>query len=1118
MDQLFGLSMDTLLLVIIALLLIVGAILGVLAWRQPLFFRLGLRNIPRRRAQTVLIVVGLMLSTLIISSAFTTGDTLSNSLRNTALQIAGRIDHLIQYDSDPGRSVSQRDAVIPQQVADDLQAEFADRPEIQGFTRAIFDNVAMLNRDSEQLLPISFLLGLDPAEADAIGGIPNRGGGRLNLSDLEPGSIILNETAATELAAEKGHQIEVGVLGELRRFTLVDIAEDTLVSGKVNVAEPQGGVINLLDAQRFFDQEGRVTGIGVTAVGGVTGALRLSDQLDAELNAFLDRRAQEEVHADVPLQDRVYADERGESIFNSDPFKQDSIDDAEEFGSVFTTLFLLMGLFSIAAGILLIFLIFVLLAEERKPEMGIARAVGMRRWHLVQTYLAEGMAYNLGAALIGTVLGIIVAFFMIAVLNNAFQDFGFEFKRHVEPRSVVVAAGLGIVITFITVTISSFRVSLLNIVAAIRDIPESRVVSRRPISWLGLITTTLGLLLLPTTIITTPLGILLFPIVGPPLARRGWSEWLIVPAWTLMRRRQEWWFPVTFFGLIFAIQGGGNGAAWLYLTGLTLAPLGLLLLARRLGGAHGFPHPGRIAHSLAGLSVLFFWFAPSEFHEGVLGVDVEGDVELFFLSGAAMVTAAVVVTMFNLDLLLGLLRRMGFLFGRARPVVLTAAAYPGTSRFRTGMTISMIAIIMFALVTFTTINQNFARLFTSDTAAGGYDIQADANRNAFFDDLEPALAEAGRPDLAERLEGAGVLRIGSINGTDIQTREYQDYDGFKEQLILDAAGNPRSVRPEDRDEFRQLFLAGADDRFIEGNEVLLQARAFGFESDAAVWQALGTPTVDGRHYAVISATAVEESGGFAPIDDQDFKLPDEIGEESTRIPEVTVRISNTASGDSERVTIIGVIDQIVGITAAFPGDLVPTLIVHDSVLLDLYPAPDVNRFLARVQPGFDQLETAQAIEATLRVETVSIRAELENQQDTFNAILALFQGFTALGLLAGLAALGVIAVRAVVERRQQIGVQRAIGFRASFVRLGLELEMSFIALIGLLLGAGLAIALSWRLFDEGAFGSTSGAAFYIPVARILIFFAAAMLATVILTYVPARQASRTTIAEALRYE
>ena len=48
-----------------------------------------------------------------------------------------------------------------------------------------------------------------------------------------------------------------------------------------------------------------------------------------------------------------------------------------EEAAFFVTIFLIFGLFSIAAGVLLIFLIFVMLAAERRSEMGMARAVGI---------------------------------------------------------------------------------------------------------------------------------------------------------------------------------------------------------------------------------------------------------------------------------------------------------------------------------------------------------------------------------------------------------------------------------------------------------------------------------------------------------------------------------------------------------------------------------------------------------------------------------------------------------------------------------------------------------------------------------------------------------------------
>ena len=90
MEEFFGIiSMDDLavyLLIAVGLILVTLFVLG---WRNRVVMRLGLRNIPRRRAQTVLIVFGLMLSTLIIAAAFGTGDTMTNSFRALALNDLG---------------------------------------------------------------------------------------------------------------------------------------------------------------------------------------------------------------------------------------------------------------------------------------------------------------------------------------------------------------------------------------------------------------------------------------------------------------------------------------------------------------------------------------------------------------------------------------------------------------------------------------------------------------------------------------------------------------------------------------------------------------------------------------------------------------------------------------------------------------------------------------------------------------------------------------------------------------------------------------------------------------------------------------------------------------------
>ena len=71
-----------------------------------------------------------------------------------------------------------------------------------------------------------------------------------------------------------------------------------------------------------------------------------------------------------------------------------------------------------------------------------------------------------------------------------------------------------------------------------------------------------------------------------------------------------------------------------------------------------------------------------------------------------------------------------------------------------------------------------------------------------------------------------------------------------------------------------------------------------------------------------------------------------------------------------------------------------------------------------------------------------VMADVTAGSVTFNRLI---QGFMGLGLLVGVAALGVISARSVVERRQQIGVMRALGFRRRMVEASFLLESSFLA-------------------------------------------------------------------------
>ena len=347
--------------------------------------------------------------------------------------------------------------------------------------------------------------------------------------------------------------------------------------------------------------------------------------------------------------------------------KRSLLDTAEQVGSVVTSFFILFGLFSIMVGILLIFLIFVMLAAARRSELGMARAVGARRWHLVQMFVFEGTAYSLVAGIIGVGLGLLASALIVGIINQIFAGGGagdgsedFQLTRHFEFRSAVVAYCLGMVITFITVGFSAYRVSRMNIVAAIRDLPTPQETNTA--SALQQLTRLIasGLFLLPLQVLYSAARALLAGRIS-----RGTGLLLLVPlsvpaspvvfVYTLFQLllspfRQGWMVVIRMI-LSVTVVGMGIILVWLasqtdsaiwFRLGVTAAVIGIGLLMRSLLNVNNV-RPGvsdRVAYTFIGAVTLFFWFLPFSALRALVG-ELNAGIEMFFVSGVTMVAAAV---------------------------------------------------------------------------------------------------------------------------------------------------------------------------------------------------------------------------------------------------------------------------------------------------------------------------------------------------------------------------------------------------------------------------------------------------------------------------------------------
>lgn len=993
MDSIFGVPTDRLLSVLLVLFALGAVVLTVSALRNRVAFKMAVRNIPRRRAQTALIVMGLMLATMLFSASFTTGDTLTNSIRNEALDEIGQVDVVVKAEAsdDSGQFAplpSSRDAYFDESVASNVRDRLDGDSGVAGVAPLAKETVPVSARSGDRSEPRVDVLGMDTASMQGFDRLAGASGA-LSTEDLGENEVYVSAENAEELGVSSGDEVEVFLGPQPTELTVAEIYERG-----ANPATDTSLVMPLDELQEITGTEGEVNNVLISHAGP---AVEGGEHTGATTDALAPVLAANDLEAD--------------------PVKADAIEEADENGAQFSSIFLLFGMFSIAAGILLIFLIFVMLAAERKRELGISRGVGMQRGHLVRMFAFEGALYALMASAVGSVAGIGVGWAMVRIIGEAFAGQDFQVAFAARPENVAIAFTLGMVLTFAVVLISSWRVSRLNIVRAIRDIPEP---DRRGRTVKG------------------ALAAALTPVFG------GLATW----------------------------QGFATEQLGLLMLGLSLLIIGAALVLRVFGV------PDRISFTTAGAGLLVLWLLPSDYFPA----GMSQGMEMFFLSGIMMVIGAIWVTIYNADLLLAAIVAV---FGRLRglpPVLKTAVSYPMQSRFRTGMTLAMFSLVVFTLVTMSFINTAFAGVFSdTDRLSGGFDIQAEAGYTAPVEDMDSALASADGVNEDE------IAATGSLSGIPTEAKQ-QDTDRQK----------------------KDLFIQGVDEGYSENTGYGFNITAKEYDTKREVWRALQ----EEEDTAVVSAALAPSRSNFdvgappPPLQLSGFYQEDEA------LPEdLYLRVENPETGEERELRVIGVVED----SAFFASPVMTSQQTIDEIAG--LPVPPQSYMFA-LQDGADAAAVADSLEqgfAQNGLQT-TVNEELIREISSSNTIFQnLLTGFMGLGLLVGIAALGVIAARSVVERRQQIGVMRAVGFQKRQVRLAFLIESSFIALLGIGLGVILGGALSGIVID-GMKQDFAGITYSVPWATLALIVVVAYAASLLTTYLPARQASKVYPAEALRYE
>ena len=392
MEELIGVPTQQLMWILLAVFGASALILGLSALRNRVSFRMAARNLPRRRTQTILVVLGLMLATMLFSASFTTGDTLTNSLRVQSLENLGQVDVQVQADGSNasgqqqfGDTSSERASYFDAAVAGEVRDRLSDENHVSGVAPAAIETVPVTAKGSDLSGPSTDVLGLNQERMKGFDSLTAASGKTLDPSDLGKDEIYLSADAAKGLDVERGDVIEAtfaqrsgataapnapptaAIPGALPVPRPSELTVDGVYESGANPASSTSMVMPLQRLQERVGEEGKINAVLITHKGpAIEGAAGTGATEDA-LRPLLE-----------------------ENDLEAEPVKEEAIDQADEGGETFTSIFLLFGQFSVGAGVLLIFLIFVMLAAERKHELGIARAVGMRRGHLMRMFVFEG--------------------------------------------------------------------------------------------------------------------------------------------------------------------------------------------------------------------------------------------------------------------------------------------------------------------------------------------------------------------------------------------------------------------------------------------------------------------------------------------------------------------------------------------------------------------------------------------------------------------------------------------------------------------------------------------------------------------------------------------------------
>jgi putative ABC transport system permease protein len=298
-----------------------------------------------------------------------------------------------------------------------------------------------------------------------------------------PGEVVADVGTAERAGFSLGDTVTVPTVGPPEQFVLVGLAN---FGEEDNLAGATTAVFELSEAQRVLNLEGQLSEISVAAEAGVD-----ADALAADIDQALGG---------------------GFKVQTAEASNEEQLADiATDLGFLTTALLAFAGV-AVFVSAFIIYNTFRIIVAQRTRELALLRAIGATGRQVTWLVVVEAIVVALVASALGVLGGVLLAQLLAAAMNALGIDLP-EGPLTLAPRTVIIAMGVGLVVTLISAVLPARKAASLPPVAAMHA--ELARVPRRSLrnrAVIGVVVTLLGL---------TALLVGLFSSVENPLAIVG---------------------------------------------------------------------------------------------------------------------------------------------------------------------------------------------------------------------------------------------------------------------------------------------------------------------------------------------------------------------------------------------------------------------------------------------------------------------------------------------------------------------------------------------------------------------------------------------------------------------